>query len=72
MFDFGVPHGNADLCRRRRGYRMCRMGGGYGRFIELWHNPHMETAYGHMSRIASAIGQHVHQGQVIGYVGMTR
>ena len=33
----------------------------------------METAYGHMSRIAltSSVGQHVHQGQVIGYVGMT-
>jgi murein DD-endopeptidase MepM/ murein hydrolase activator NlpD len=32
---------------------------------------HVETAYGHMSRLASVTGEHVHQGQVIGYVGMT-
>jgi murein DD-endopeptidase MepM/ murein hydrolase activator NlpD len=31
----------------------------------------METAYGHMSRIVATNGEHVHQGEVIGYVGMT-
>ena len=45
--------------------------GGYGRFVKIRHNPHMETAYGHMSRIAATQGESVRQGQVIGYVGMT-
>jgi murein DD-endopeptidase MepM/ murein hydrolase activator NlpD len=45
---------------------------GYGNFIIVQHNAHISTAYGHMSRFANEkIGQHVSQGQVIGYVGMT-
>jgi murein DD-endopeptidase MepM/ murein hydrolase activator NlpD len=31
----------------------------------------MGTLYGHQSRIAVSVGQHVDAGQVIGYVGMT-
>ncbi len=45
---------------------------GYGNFVMIQHNAHITTAYGHMSRFANAkVGQHVSQGQVIGYVGMT-
>jgi len=45
---------------------------GYGNFVIVQHNAHISTAYGHMSRFASEkVGQHVSQGQVIGYVGMT-
>lgn len=45
---------------------------GYGNFVIIQHNTHISTAYGHMSRFASEkVGQHVSQGQVIGYVGMT-
>lgn len=45
---------------------------GYGNFVMIQHNSHITTAYGHMSRFANAkVGQHVSQGQVIGYVGMT-
>lgn len=45
---------------------------GYGNFVTIQHNSHISTAYGHMSRFANEkVGQHVSQGQVIGYVGMT-
>jgi murein DD-endopeptidase MepM/ murein hydrolase activator NlpD len=45
---------------------------GYGNFVIVQHNAHISTAYGHMSAFANEkLGQHVSQGQVIGYVGMT-
>jgi len=45
---------------------------GYGNFVIIQHNSTISTAYGHMSRFADErIGQHVQQGQVIGFVGMT-
>ncbi|MDB5396099.1 MAG: peptidase [Rhodospirillales bacterium] len=71
--DFGVPTGTPIYAAGEGVIEFSGWAGGYGRFVKIKHNPHMETAYGHMSRIAatSAIGQHVHQGQVIGYVGMT-
>ncbi|HVM79825.1 MAG TPA: M23 family metallopeptidase [Stellaceae bacterium] len=46
---------------------------GYGNFVLLRHNGNYETAYAHLSRFGSGIkaGARVHQGQIIGYVGMT-
>lgn len=46
---------------------------GYGNFVVIWHNKDISTAYGHMSRFAKGLrnGERVHQGEVIGYVGMT-
>ncbi|HET6913960.1 MAG TPA: peptidoglycan DD-metalloendopeptidase family protein [Rhodanobacteraceae bacterium] len=46
---------------------------GYGNFVIIQHNKDISTAYGHMSRFAAgeSVGEHVRQGQVIGYVGMT-
>jgi murein DD-endopeptidase MepM/ murein hydrolase activator NlpD len=45
---------------------------GYGNFVIIQHNSTISTAYGHMSRFATEkVGQHVQQGQVIGFVGMT-
>ena len=45
--------------------------GGYGLCVEIEHGANLETRYGHMSRIAVAEGQHVHKGDVIGFVGST-
>lgn len=46
--------------------------GGYGNVVILQHQGKFTTLYGHMSRFAAGkVGQHVSQGQVIGYVGMT-
>jgi murein DD-endopeptidase MepM/ murein hydrolase activator NlpD len=45
---------------------------GYGNFVVVQHNGHVSTAYGHMSRFAALhVGEHVRQGETIGYVGMT-
>ncbi len=46
---------------------------GYGNFVLIRHSRRISTAYGHMSRFARGLhrGEHVRQGQVIGYVGMT-
>jgi murein DD-endopeptidase MepM/ murein hydrolase activator NlpD len=45
----------------------------YGNYIRIRHNSQLKTAYGHMHRLAKGmkIGERVHQGEVIGYVGST-
>lgn len=46
--------------------------GGYGNVIEIDHGQGIQTIYGHLSRFASLRpGQHVQQGDTIGFVGMT-
>jgi murein DD-endopeptidase MepM/ murein hydrolase activator NlpD len=47
------------------------MGSGYGREVVLNHGHDVLTVYGHLSAVAVMPGQHVTQGQVIGYVGQT-
>jgi murein DD-endopeptidase MepM/ murein hydrolase activator NlpD len=45
---------------------------GYGRCLELDHGQGRSTFYGHMSAWGKySVGQHVNQGAIIGYVGMT-
>jgi murein DD-endopeptidase MepM/ murein hydrolase activator NlpD len=46
---------------------------GYGNLVVIKHRGSFSTAYGHLSRFAHHLhaGQHVAQGEVIGYVGMT-
>lgn len=46
---------------------------GYGNLIVIKHHGNYETVYGHLSGFAKGLrkGQHVNQGDVIGYVGMT-
>jgi murein DD-endopeptidase MepM/ murein hydrolase activator NlpD len=45
--------------------------GGYGNLTVIDHGGGLATAYGHQSSFAVSSGQHVSQGQVIGYVGCT-
>jgi murein DD-endopeptidase MepM/ murein hydrolase activator NlpD len=47
------------------------MGAGYGREVVLNHGHDVLTVYGHLSAVAVLPGQHVKQGQVIGYVGQS-
>lgn len=44
---------------------------GYGNLTSIRHNSVFSTNYAHQSRIAVSYGQHVTQGQIIGYVGST-
>ena len=48
-------------------------GGGGGNTVKIRHNSVYTTAYLHLSKYAKGlkVGDRVHQGQVIGYVGMT-
>ncbi len=47
--------------------------GGYGLVVTIEHAKDIETRYAHMSRVHNGIkpGVRVHQGEIIGYVGMT-
>jgi murein DD-endopeptidase MepM/ murein hydrolase activator NlpD len=49
----------------------CGEESGYGNLVVLDNGGNLATAYAHQSAIAVACGQHVDQGQVIGYVGCT-
>lgn len=45
---------------------------GFGNFVQVRHNSTYVSCYGHFSRFAKIrVGQHVKQGQVVGYVGST-
>jgi murein DD-endopeptidase MepM/ murein hydrolase activator NlpD len=44
---------------------------GYGNIVCIKHSATFTTCYAHMSRFASHVGETVHAGQVIGYVGCT-
>jgi murein DD-endopeptidase MepM/ murein hydrolase activator NlpD len=45
--------------------------GGYGNAVVLDHGDSVATLYGHMVSVAASPGQHVEEGDVIGYVGST-
>lgn len=45
--------------------------GGYGKKVTVDHGYGFVTIYGHNSRIAVEVGDHVKKGQVVAYVGMT-
>jgi murein DD-endopeptidase MepM/ murein hydrolase activator NlpD len=45
--------------------------GGYGQMVEIDHGEGLVTRYGHMSKVAVAVGQTVRAGQMIGHVGST-
>ena len=56
------PHTNS-------GGNWCNCGGGYGNFVWILHDNGYETIYGHMIQTTVSSGQHVSNGQLIGYAG---
>ncbi len=69
--DFAAPIGTPILAAGDGVVVDAKWWGGYGRWVRIAHSKDWDTGYGHMSAIAVTPGQHVTQGQVIGYVGTT-
>jgi murein DD-endopeptidase MepM/ murein hydrolase activator NlpD len=69
--DFAAPTGTPIMAAGDGVVEDAKWWGGYGRWVRIRHNGQWETGYGHMSAIAVKPGQHVHQGEIIGYVGTT-
>ena len=65
--DYGQPvHATADGTIAVAG-----VSGNYGNLVEIDHGYGIVTRYGHLSRFQATLGQQVHRGDVIGYVGST-
>ena len=69
--DIGVPYGTPIEAAASGTVIYCGWESGYGNLVVIDNGGDLATAYGHQSRIAVSCGQHVDQGQVIGYVGCT-
>jgi len=69
--DFGAPIGTPVFAAGDGVVKEARWAGGYGRWLQIQHNGEWATGYGHLSGWAVHEGEHVHQGQVVAYVGST-
>ena len=71
--DFAAPQGTRVLASADGIVVSAGVRGGYGNAIEIRHGGSVTTLSGHLSRFAAGIraGTRVHQGEPIGYVGMT-
>jgi murein DD-endopeptidase MepM/ murein hydrolase activator NlpD len=69
--DFGAPYGSPIVATTAGTISYSGWHGGHGNYVMINHGGGMQTGYGHMSRIVAHVGEHVAQGQLIGYVGST-
>ncbi len=69
--DFGAPIGTPVFAAGDGVVKEARWAGGYGRWLQIQHNGEWATGYGHLSGWAVHEGEHVHQGEVVAYVGST-
>jgi murein DD-endopeptidase MepM/ murein hydrolase activator NlpD len=69
--DIDAPYGTPVRAPADGDVAEAGMAAGYGREIVLDHGHDVSTIYGHLSAISVTPGQHVTQGQVIGYVGQS-
>lgn len=69
--DFAAPIGTPIMSTANGVVIESAYRGGNGNFVKVKHNNTYTTQYLHMSKRAVKKGDHVHQGQVIGYIGMT-
>lgn len=71
--DFGAGTGTPILAAGDGTVLEAKRWGGYGNWLRIRHSSGWDTGYGHISRYAAGIhpGAHVHQGQVVAYVGAT-
>ena len=70
--DYAAPTGTPIMAAGDARVKFVGWKNGYGRCLELDHGQGRSTFYGHMSAWGKySVGQHVNQGAIIGYVGMT-
>jgi murein DD-endopeptidase MepM/ murein hydrolase activator NlpD len=70
--DYAAPTGTPIMAAGDARVKFLGWKNGYGRCVELDHGQGRSTFYGHMSAWGKySVGQHVNQGAIIGYVGMT-
>jgi len=67
--DIGSSYGTPVVAPADGVVRTTETLGGYGKTIMIEHGNGISTRYGHLSGYAVTAGQHVHRGDVIGYVG---
>ncbi len=71
--DFAAPTGTPIFAAGDGKIQKAGRFSSYGNYVRIRHRGDLDTAYGHMSKIAAGIkpGAFVKQGQIIGYVGTT-
>jgi murein DD-endopeptidase MepM/ murein hydrolase activator NlpD len=71
--DFGAPIGTPIMAAGDGVIDKREASSSYGNYLRIRHGSGYWTAYAHMSRYGAGmtVGRHVHQGEVIGYVGQT-
>jgi murein DD-endopeptidase MepM/ murein hydrolase activator NlpD len=71
--DFAAPTGTSVRATSDGVVTLAGKQNGYGNVVMMRHQGKYSTVYGHLSGFAKGLrnGQHVSQGEVIGYVGMT-
>ncbi len=71
--DYGAPSGTPVKAAGDGKVQFLGRKSGYGNVIILQHGGRYSTVYGHLKGYAGSLrtGSRVHQGQIIGYVGMT-
>jgi murein DD-endopeptidase MepM/ murein hydrolase activator NlpD len=69
--DYSAPRGTPVVALGEGQVKEVGFHGGYGRFISIRHNSVYTSTYAHLSGYAKGLkqGNHVQQGQVVGYVG---
>ena len=69
--DYAAPKGTPILAVGDGEVIKSEFKGGNGNYVKIRHNGTYTTQYLHMSKRAVKVGERVHQGDVIGYVGST-
>ncbi len=69
--DLGAPTGTPVRAVADGVVEFAGKAGGHGNHVKLAHDGPYETGYSHLSKILVHQGAHVHQGQIVGLVGMT-
>ena len=69
--DIAVPNGTPIHAAASGTVALAGWEGGYGNYTCIDHGGGLATCYAHQSSISVSVGQHVVQGQVIGYTGCT-